>query len=352
MVDRTDTVMEHMRQLFSSDGKATPEGNSELGKSGIDLVAKYDGERITGSRRPFYTRIADKKISLTDPDATPMRQSGGGRAVLGYRDHYVVDGGKARIILSALVTPASIMDNTPMLDMVHWTCTKWKLNPKTVTGDAKYGTAPNIAGLERAGMKAFVPIPDLSKRSKYYHSDLFCHHAEKNHYICPQGKILKLYAHRKSEQVHVYRANAQVCNSCPVKHKCTKSKSGRHIFRSFFQEYVDRGRVYHETEDYQQAMRKRGVWVEPLFGEAKQFHRLRRFRLRRLQKVNIEGLMVAAGQNLKRLLKYAARDIVSGRMESTSEQLNAFLHLLSQWFIAFQHVYSIRFSTGCFDCAT
>jgi hypothetical protein len=99
-------------------------------------------------------------------------------------------------------------------------------------------------------------------------------------------------------------------------------------------------------------MRKRGVWVEPLFGEAKQFHRLRRFRLRRLQKVNIEGLMVAAGQNLKRLLKYAARDIVSGRMESTSEQLNAFLHLLSQWFIAFQHVYSIRFSTGCFDCAT
>jgi transposase len=346
MVDRTDTITEHVRQLFSSDGKATPEDNGESSKPSIDLVAKYDGERITGSRRPFYTRIADKRISLTDPDATPMRPSGGGKTVLGYRDHYIVDGGKARIILSALVTPASIMDNTPMLDMVHWACVKWKLNPKTVTGDAKYGTVPNIAGLERAGMKAFVPIPDLSKRSKYYHSDLFRYNAEKNHYICPQGQILKLYAHRKSEQVHVYRANARVCNSCPVKHKCTKSKSGRHIFRSFFQEYVDRVRAYHETEDYQQAMRKRGVWVEPLFGEAKQFHRLRRFRLRCLQKVNIEGLMVAAGQNLKRLLKHAARDIVSGRMESTSEQLNAFLHLLSQWFIALPHVYSTSFSTG------
>jgi hypothetical protein len=46
------------------------------------------------------------------------------------------------------------------------------------------------------------------------------------------------------------------------------------------------------------------VWVEPLFGEAKDFHRLRRFRLRGLHKVNIEGMMVAAGQNLKRLIKH------------------------------------------------
>ena len=51
-------------------------------------------------------------------------------------------------------------------------------------------------------------------------------------------------------------------------------------------------------------MRKRSLWVEPLFGEAKEFHRLRRFRLRRLPKVNIEGVMVAAGQNLKRLIKH------------------------------------------------
>ena len=50
-------------------------------------------------------------------------------------------------------------------------------------------------------------------------------------------------------------------------------------------------------------MRKRSVWVEPLFGEAKQWHGLRQFRLRGLPKVNIVGLLVAAGQNLKRLLK-------------------------------------------------
>ena len=53
MVDRTDTVIEHMRQLFSSDGKTTPGNNSESERSSVDLVSKYDGKRITGSRRPF-----------------------------------------------------------------------------------------------------------------------------------------------------------------------------------------------------------------------------------------------------------------------------------------------------------
>ena len=49
-------------------------------------------------------------------------------------------------------------------------------------------------------------------------------------------------------------------------------------------------------------MRKRQVWVEPLFAEAKEWHGLRRFRLRGLIMANIQGLLIAAGQNLKRWL--------------------------------------------------
>ena len=48
-------------------------------------------------------RTSDFKVSIIDPDATPMRLKGGGTH-LGYHTHYVVDGGKARIILQMLVT--------------------------------------------------------------------------------------------------------------------------------------------------------------------------------------------------------------------------------------------------------
>jgi hypothetical protein len=50
-------------------------------------------------------------------------------------------------------------------------------------------------------------------------------------------------------------------------------------------------------------MRKRSTWVEGLFAEAKQWHGLPRFRLRGLANVNIQALLVAAGQNLKRWLR-------------------------------------------------
>ena len=99
-----------------------------------------------------------------------------------------------------------------------------------------------------------------------------------------------------------YRAEAAICNACPKKAACTPSDHGRQVHRSFHAGYLDRVRGYHETEEYQKAMRKRKVWVEPLFGEAKQWHGMRQFRLRGLAKVNMEGLFIAAGQNLKRLL--------------------------------------------------
>jgi hypothetical protein len=107
------------------------------------------------------------------------------------------------------------------------------------------------------------------------------------------------YKSRKIE----YKAKAQDCNSCALKEQCTPSNSGRIVQRNFDEEYLDRVRAYHQTAAYQRAIRKRKVWVEPLFAEAKQWHGLRRFKLRGLEKVNSESLLIAAGQNLKRLLR-------------------------------------------------
>jgi hypothetical protein len=76
------------------------------------------------------------------------------------------------------------------------------------------------------------------------------------------------------------------------------------LSRSLQEEYLERVRGYRHTEPYRKALRKRAVWAEPLFAEAKEWHGSRRFRLRRLEKVNAEALMIAAGQNIKRLLRF------------------------------------------------
>jgi hypothetical protein len=82
----------------------------------------------------------------------------------------------------------------------------------------------------------------------------------------------------------------------------TESSRGRIVHRLLYANYLVKVRGYHATEAYKKAMRKRQVWVEPLFGEAKLWHGLRHCRRRWLENVNIEGLLIAAGQNLKRWL--------------------------------------------------
>ncbi len=64
-----------------------------------------------------------------------------------------------------------------------------------------------------------------------------------------------------------------------MKAACTPGNAGRVVHRSFHAAYLDRVRSYHQTEEYAKAMRKRKVWVEPIFGEAKQWHGMRQFRL-------------------------------------------------------------------------
>jgi Transposase DDE domain len=97
-----------------------------------------------------------------------------------------------------------------------------------------------------------------------------------------------------------------MCASCELRPDCTTSEPGRQILGHFQEEYVDRVKSCRGTFPFEKALRKRRVWVEPLFAEAKDWHGLRRFRLRRLEKVNIEALLTAAGQNIKRLV--VARD--------------------------------------------
>ena len=207
-------------------------------------------ERRLDPDRPTddYQRLSKWRVSPTDPDATPMRTKTG--ACLGYHDHYVVDGGKARIILAAFVTPADVMENVPLRDLLWRVCFRRKLRPHHVTGDTTYATGENIAAIEGAGIRAYVPLADWD-RTPFYGPSRFAYDPERDEMRCPEGKPLTRYTAKYDVEATVYRADPADCNACPVKAACTESS---------------------------------------------------RFRLRGLENVNTEGLLVAAGQNLKRLL--------------------------------------------------
>jgi transposase len=317
-----EVVDDHLVELFGTEAGAGelervgeedtapqllhPEGMAGIEAEGAEAHRRWDvlEECRLDPERPLssgYQRLSSRKISRTDPDATPMAVRYGGTA-LGYQDHYLVDGGKARIILHALVTPGDVMENQPFLDQLRRTMFRYRRRPRRVVADTTYATVDNIQALEDEGIKAYMPLPDWEKSSAYYRSAEFTYDAERDVYHCPRGEVLWLRWIDKEGERKQYRADPATCRACPLRAHCTDNKRGRIIYRPFHAELLERVRAYHQTPAFKKAMRKRSVWVEPLFAEAKQWHGLTQFRVRGLRKVNIHGLLIATGQNLKRWL--------------------------------------------------
>jgi transposase len=317
---------EHLVATFPADAlpfrEAGPSGAAVAGVAGVvgprgdqrrELARKNAlGHRwIAGAGRQErdvtrwgYTRMADLRVSTTDPDASPMHQKNESSGRLGYLTHYVVDGGKARVILNVLVTGAEVTENLPMQEMLFRSTFRWGLRPRSVTGDAAYGTRENVAAIEQAGIRAYAALADQQKRTSLFTIEDFLYDSERDLYTCPAGEILRRRGHDRRGGYVRYAASASSCKECPLKSRCTRGPKGRWLSRGLEEEYLERVRAYRETEAYRKALRKRAVWPEPLFAEAKEWHGFRRFRLRGLEKVNAEALMIASGQNVKRLVTY------------------------------------------------
>ncbi len=147
--------------------------------------------RLDPDRSPtsYYIRKSDQRTSSTDPDAALIKPQGA-QACLGYQDHYVVDGGKARIILHALVTPGDVMENQPMLDLLRRVMFRWRLRPKRIIADTTYGTIDNIRALEGEDrICAYVPLPNWEHKTAYYGPSQFRYDAAEDVYVCPQGAL-------------------------------------------------------------------------------------------------------------------------------------------------------------------
>src|SRR5829696_6255463 len=176
----------HLGELFGDDGAAETEAKDETpvpyAESDLDALpaASHRGLRAKNAKmedwisregkpdrtivRNGYRRRSDYELSPTDPDASLMQYKRGATR-MGYHTHYVVDGGKARVILNVLVTPADATENQPMLDLLFRTRFRWRARVRRVTGDAKYGTKEIVAAVEKASIRAYISMADFEGRS-------------------------------------------------------------------------------------------------------------------------------------------------------------------------------------------
>lgn len=286
-------------------------------------IMSSEEDKTPDSHKPSSKklRLNEKKVSKTDPDATVHKKRGGSGSKLKYKGHHLVDERKRVIIAAGATDSVSRSDGqaSPLLLRAKF---RHKIKFESFCADSEYGTQSLYHFIFSEEIMPYIPPQLPHTKPNPFAKEAFNYEAEQDVYICPAGQKLVRKRYNPSKKQYAYnQANRGQCKKCPLKQECTPKRGSRVVQRLLYQEDVDRGRELAKTYEYKKQMRRRKHIVESLFGEAKEFHGLRRARFRGLDRVTIQVLWTATVLNIKRILENATEF-----KRASSNLLKVYLH--------------------------
>lgn len=263
-----------------------------------------------------------KKINLTDEESVLIKSRQGTHA--GYNAQVVVDEKYGLIVSSDIVAKSNDMGEfdsqiTNANEILPKNC-------KIACADAGYSDSKDLKKSVDKEIEVIVPSQKqaLHKKSdKPFAKENFEYIADKNIYICPEGKILRSNGYDKSRDRYQYVIkNKKDCLECANYGICTTAKSGRKVTR--LKEEVIKGNLekFYESDYGQEIYKKRKSKVELPFGHIKRNLNGGHFLLRGLAGVNIEMSINCTCFNLVRMLTLlgGVRSFIEKMKECMSEK--------------------------------
>jgi transposase len=268
-------------------------------KSGL-IEGKVLHVDATTIRADLDSTRAGKAYS-SDPDARIGRFPDGKKRP-GYKQQTVADG-HSRVILGLSVMPADRHEHDGAVKVVDDSVERIKIKPEAVCADGAYGSGPNRAAFEDRGIRFVSPPrkPVTYTRRDYFTVEDFKYDESKDEFECPAGKKLPFIGtDKKRPDRKRYRCLRTECRECRLKDKCTAAPQ-RQLKVGVNHAALVRLRADSQTESFRKLYRSRAPVIEGVFGEAKQWHGLRRAWRRGLSKMLVQSLLIATVINLKRL---------------------------------------------------
>ena len=185
--------------------------------------------------------------------------------------------------------------------------------PKSVTTDAGFGSEENYTYLDNEQIDNYVKYSGMhyenSRRYKEnrFHKDHFPYDQQNDSFTCPNQQklvyektLVRRNANGYGSQVRVYRSKG--CKGCIYASQCKKGDNDRTLSISpDYEFYKHQVRLNYSTTTGTSMRKRRGWDVETPFGDIKHNQNYRRFRLRGLDKVNIEWGLLSISHNLRKV---------------------------------------------------
>ena len=263
-----------------------------------------------------YDILEDRNsFSKTDPDATFMHMK------YDYYNHtnvfkpgFNVQMGNVNGFIWDIYVSPDPNDMKTFIPLMEQHFRNYGCYPKRTGADAGYGSFDNYKFCKDHQMELYMKYPNYDARKKKKtdknrFKSFMMDRDENGLPICPAGHSFRVEKTR-TETRGVYPREMETlindhCENCPLKSKCTKSKSGaRRIQRCVqleeWQEEVDNNL---ETELGKKIMQNRRVFAEGIFGDKK--YNWKNDKLHRTGEsgVKTEIYLYALGRNLRRFHK-------------------------------------------------
>ena len=335
-------------RLFGSEVPWVP----KVGGSAQEQLARLKSQqkRLKAALASIERRRAENVVgpdpkpiaSVTDPDSRVMPDKEGKRKP-NYNAQIAVD------TEAGMLTAQDVNDRTedsgqltPILEQVQGNCGSL---PAEASADSQYNTGPELAVLEKTGVKGF--LPDNGERSETDKVETaataalaaaqsgetlkdeqwsalpkdskgritkaaFRYDQEANVYRCPMGQVLPFLQKRKDKKrwgtaERMQYGGCPACADCPrAKMCCGDPRKGRIVSHDQYEGQRERMRERMNTEEGRSRYRLRGPTVESRFGYIKRGLGIRRFLHRGLSGVRTEWSLICMAVNVGILLNHWA----------------------------------------------
>ena len=185
---------------------------------------------------------------------------------------------------------------------------------ENIIADAGYESSENYLYLEENGQNCFIKPQnyEISKKRSYkanpYTVENMTYNANKDEYICPDGRKLKFKRESKKTTENGYVVSTRYysndkCGRCPHRDKCHRSKNGYRTVRvnQVLNEYRPKVLEALTSEEGTLLRMNRSIQVEGVFGVLKEDYGFRRFLTRGKKNIETQFFLLAFALNIEKL---------------------------------------------------
>lgn len=295
-------LIERLRALYRREQGKFDETDSPTDETDSPTDETTTGQQGQGAPPPGKVAY----FSSTDPDAALTGQRGL-QTRLRYKHHRLLDD-YCGIITGILTTPGTSAEQESLSTLVRQHEGYTQETVRTVIGDAGYGTQDNLLWCQDEGIRCHLAAPARDSRSMafrqgLYHDEAFVYDAATDSYRCPAGEVLTRQRYRKERSSWIYQAAPGRCATCPLRQHCTNSSQNRMVLRHEAHERIALARTQAHSAAAKRDRKRRRSLMEGSFADGVNNHGLDRARWRGLAKQRVQAALIAAAQNIRRMLR-------------------------------------------------